>query len=385
MCSKKFVGERLKSARIYRGLTITELAKKIGISKQVISQYENEDTIPTFETLFEIMKCLKFPREHFSQEVAPNRVGATYFRALLTTNKKDRLEHIEKINYLIGIYKVLSNYITFPELNLPKIDSEKQTIEEIAQNLRNHWEIGNQPIDDIIYLLEKNGIIVTTYKTNTNDIDAYSQLNENKYIIVLSNNKNSAARRQFDAAHELGHILLHAWSEDIEALSREEFKERENQAHEFASAFLLPKDSFKKEVSLYPTDLEYYVQLKKKWKVSIQAMARRAHQLGEITFNQYQYLMRLISKNGWRKEEPLDKTLQIIEPTLLNKSIDLLLDNGVFTEEEFLQELIDNNVALDSEEVELLLNLPKNKLSIRKRQPESIVTLKPQESRRKEN
>ena len=60
----------------------------------------------------------------------------------------------------------------------------------------------------------------------------------------MSKNKPSFSRIQFDAAHELGHILLHPKSEDIEAISREEFKFLEKQANEFAASFLLPKEAF---------------------------------------------------------------------------------------------------------------------------------------------
>ena len=64
-------------------------------------------------------------------------------------------------------------------------------------------------------------------------------------------------------AHELGHIILHPWSEDLEAISKDEFRAREKQANMFASSFLLPKHSFSQDVSAYPTSLEYYVSLKK--------------------------------------------------------------------------------------------------------------------------
>lgn len=84
------------------------------------------------------------------------------------------------------------------------------------------------------------------------------------YIIALSSNKESAARINFDIAHELGHIMLHEWSEDEEVLSREEFKAKEKEANEFAAAFLLPEASFVPEVSLDPQKLDFYVQLKRR-------------------------------------------------------------------------------------------------------------------------
>ena len=48
MIEKKFYGERLRSARMYRGLTLTELAKRTEISKQSISLYENDNNTPDY-------------------------------------------------------------------------------------------------------------------------------------------------------------------------------------------------------------------------------------------------------------------------------------------------------------------------------------------------
>ena len=83
----------------------------------------------------------------------------------------------------------------------------------------------------------------------------------------------------------------------------------------FAGAFLLPAESFIKDVRAYPTDLKYYLWLKRKWRVSVAAMVYRSRQLEIITSNQHQYMMRQISKNGWRKQEPDD------EPYFLNENI----------------------------------------------------------------
>lgn len=380
MKNPKFNGERLKSARTYRGLTLQELADKIGVKKQAISLYENGKIIPEPEKLFNLIKNLKFPKEYFFQESLNVQTATTYFRALLTTNKKDRNQQVEKIKYLTGFYKVLNNYIDFPKLNLPEdIDTDRNSIEEIAMELREYWELDDKPIKNLVFLLEKNGIVVTSCPTETTNVDAFSQLikvdGEDRFFVVLSEDKQSATRTQFDAAHELGHILLHPWSEDIETLSREEFKEREKQANEFAAAFLLPKDSFIEDL-LYPTNLNFYIELKKKWRTSISAMIMRARNLEVLSFNQYQYLMRQMAMKGWKKREPMDDTLKITKPTLLSKAVDLLLDNEVFDKSSFIQEFYDNNLALDSEEIENLLSLEKGKLSINISPEKNVLSLK---------
>src|SRR5690606_30758070 len=92
-----FNGDRLKAARVYRGKTIAELADEVLVSKQSISQYENGKANPSLETLLKLISALGFPREYFYEKDNESiKVGTTYFRALLTTNKKDRLSQEEK-------------------------------------------------------------------------------------------------------------------------------------------------------------------------------------------------------------------------------------------------------------------------------------------------
>jgi len=365
-----FNGTRLKSARKYRGKTIVELANDIGISKQAISQYENGTIYPVFEILMKIINTLKFPREYFYEKDSINiGLGNTYFRASSKLTKKEEGIENEK-SILVGkIFSILNEYIEFPKLNLPSIDPEL-SIQEIAMKVREYWRLGEEPIQDIIYILEKNGITITSMNTNTENVDAFSQRQdingEAHYIIVLGNDKGSATRRQFSAAHELGHIIMHDAFLELDCLSKEEQREIENQAHEFASAFLLPSNTFSRDISVYPTNLDYYIQLKKKWKTSISAMLVRANNLGILTYSSYQTLMRKISKMGWRKNEPLDDTLIISQPTLLKRAVNILIDNDILNQEEFIKELSKNKISLLGEEIESLLGLDKGRLKFKK-------------------
>ena len=381
---KIFNGQRLRQARLYNGLSINDLAEILGVTKQAISQYETQNVTPEFEKMRILTEKLKFPSSYFFQrDIYDVNTKTTYFRALLSANKNARLQQQVKLKHLAIIYQVLSKYLEFPILNIPKFKYDnKLDFEQIALELRNYWNIGEKPIDNISHLLERNGIIVASYPVNQNNIDAYSQKikveGNDRYIIVLSNDKNLAARSNFDAAHELGHILLHDWNIDIEELSREDFKQQEMEANYFAAAFLLPKNAFLRDVSLYPRDLKYYIELKKKWKVSISAMLIRANRLGVLTDNQYQYLMKQMAINNWRKREPLDNVLIKQEPILLNKSIEILMQNNIFNPQEFMDELAENQLSMKPEEVEMLLNLDKGTLSIEQEQYSiaSIIKIK---------
>lgn len=54
-------GDLIKKARIEAGLTQAELAKKLGITPQVISQYERGVKNPKFETVAKIAAVLDIP------------------------------------------------------------------------------------------------------------------------------------------------------------------------------------------------------------------------------------------------------------------------------------------------------------------------------------
>lgn len=360
-------GERLKKARIYRELSVSDLAEQSECSRQSIYMYEKEKTkrvdLNTIETL---AKAVKFPERFLCETDMKAEIGSTYFRALLTTSSKYRESQIQKMEFLADIFVFLQEYLEFPHHAIP--DCAGQTPEEAAATLRREWHLGTRPIENIVSLVESNGIIVTKFSVDTNDIDAFSQLvrigDEDIYLIGYSENKTAASRIHFDIAHELGHICLHGWSEDIEKIDRDEFKKREKEANEFAAAFLLPGESFAKDAAVNPKSIPAYTELKRKWKVSIQAMARRSFSLGLITMEEYQEIIRTLQRRGMRKQEPLDNMLVTASPTLLKTAVIMLLTENVFTPQEFMDELSYNyNLSLYPKEVESLLDLPRGTLN----------------------
>ena len=366
---KNFNGEQLKKARVYRGYTVGELAELSGYQRQTISMYENGKSTPIdISVIMNLSRVLNFPPQFFTDQSVKLSSGSTYFRALLTTNKKYRNQQEQKMEFVAALYSFIQEYVDFPELNLPEIPCDVSP-EEAAGILRKHWGLGDRPISNLIYTVEENGIIVTSFKTETDDVDAFSKMieieGEQRYFIGYSSNKTSAARIHFDVAHELGHICLHGWSEDVESLSKEEFKEREEQAHRFAAAFLLPESTFRRDVIAGPYSLPYYKQLKQKWKVSMAAMIRRAYTLNIISADDYQMLVRTMQRRSIWKNEPLDDVLITSEPSLLRTSVMMLLSEKVFNPNEFVVELsFDFGLSLYSEEIEHLLNLPENTLQV---------------------
>lgn len=390
MNKNEFHGNRLKNARLLRAKTITALAEETGISKQSISLYENEECKPEYSRAIAMANALGIPVSFFfSKDTNRAATPATYFRSLTSATKLSRMSQSIKLEYVAKMYEALLEYIDFPVLDLPHIEYSGiynaydeaslaamcNEIETVAAKVRDYWNIGMNPITDLQYILEAHGIIVTGFDTNIDDIDAFSQrtiLNGLEVcFIAVDQGRKPEGRIRFDMAHELGHLLIHPWSEDIDSLPKEEFKLREIEANMFASAFLLPCDTFGQDVCRYPTEIEYYLWLKNKWKVSVQAMMYRARQLKIISGNQYQYMMRQISKKGWRKSEPGDKPY-FLGDNIFQGAIEILLEEGGLTEEGILRMFERNGVALYPSEIEELLHIKEGTLLPRATLPKVI-------------
>ena len=375
MNTQKFNGQRLKEALQFREKKMTELADETGISKQSLSLYANDGNVPPFDNVIKIARALDFPTDFFmSEDLCTASTGNTYFRSQASATKKSRNAQKIKLEYVSKMYEVILNYMNVPELNIPdtsainvpediaNVDSDQAVneIEKLAKLVREHWDLGNGPIDNLQYALQSNGIIVTGFRDVDTDIDAFSQQitidGKVVYIIALAIGSKPIERLRFDMAHELGHILMHTWGEDNEDISKDEFNAREKQANMFASALLLPNETFSKSVSAYPTNIDYYLALKKKWKVSMQAMMYRARQLDIISTNQFQYMMRTMSKNGNRTHEPGDKTGEIGD-TIFQAALDMLFEGGYLTVRELLKEFGRYGIYLSQHDLENLMYL----------------------------
>lgn len=354
-----FNGERLRAARQFRGMTIGEVAKEIGLTTQSVSQFEKNKTEPKVENLFRIVNLLGFPREYFYEKDASDiTVGNTYFRSLSTTTAKNRKMQIEKVKLLAKIYEGIEEYITFPEFNIGV--GNLLDVEELAHYVREQWQLGDEPIFNIIDIMEQYGIIVANSFDSNNDIDAYchvEMINNSVVPIVVLGNDRNYFRQQFSAAHELGHVLTDGIFE-VEELTKLEYKNMEQYMNQFAGALLIPKNMFLNDLAgRGKTEFRFYVELKKKYRVSAAALIVRAKQLGAISMNQYQYLMKQRSNDGYIKEEPYDKQVATCEPRYLKHAMKMLIEDRRITGTEFMRVLQKHGLSINSHMVEELLGL----------------------------
>lgn len=326
--------KQLKRARLSRGLSMSELAKRSGVLRQSISKYEMGTSEPRGESLLKIINVLDYPMSFFSQKNVDHNMGAVFFRSQAASTNKLRDMQAVRLQDIVDCYDYLSEYINFPKFDMSNVldmdigSLSDEIIERTANNLRVKWNIGEGPINDLSHVLEANGIIIAETNMSSRKLDAVSQFIDGRPFIALTDNHESAVRRRFSEAHEVGHIILHNSIESIFALDNTKYKKvLEYQANYFASCFLMPQVPFMK--SLLSTSLDFYIELKKTWKVSIAAMIKRTSQLGLLSEDQILYLNKKLSWNKWRKEEPLDDSIEVEKPVIFKRSLAMLLESGL--------------------------------------------------------
>ena len=184
--------------------------------------------------------------------------------------------------------------IQLPSVDIPNL-SDEESPEAAAEALRHHWGIGELPVSNMIHLLESKGVRIYSLAIEAREVDAFSMWKEEVPFIFL-NSRKSSERSRYDAAHELGHLVLHRHGGP-------RGKDAEKEANAFASAFLMPRASVLAHATRFPT-LATLVSLKSIWKTSVAALCHRLRSVNMLTEWQYRLLYIQISKNRFRTEEP---------------------------------------------------------------------------------
>lgn len=360
-----FVGARLREAREARGLSGLALSELVGVTSSAISDYELKGTSPRPEVMDRICDALNLPLAFFTRPVVERERNTVHYRSLSAATKAHRTRGERRHDWLIEIVTYLREYVTFPESNVPQIDVPEDPtelshdrIEQIAGEVRWHWSLSEGPISNVVLLLENKGVIVTRGALGAQTLDAFSRFGEvdGAPYIFLGDDKGSAARSRFDAAHELAHLVLHRRVKNSVARKSELFKLMEDQAHRFAGAFLLPERSFGKEFTY--AGLDAFLALKPRWRVSVGLMIKRVENLGWIGETQAQALWIQYGRRRWRGHEPLDDKLPVEEPRLLRRAVELLVSRGVQTVED-----IRFRNPFATSDIEQLVGLPSGFLS----------------------
>ncbi len=336
--ARRLIPARLIEGRLAKGLNQSELATLVGVSRQAVSSYEQGDKAPEPETMMAISRALEQPINFFLTHPPKNfgPLSVSFFRKTGADTKRRNMACEVYARWFSQAAFTFEAFANFPEVSIPSfepasVDTNRYDdleIEDIAERVRSHFGLGLGPISNVVRLMESVGVVMCRLEMEGEKVEAFSFWSGSRPFVFLASDKDSGARARYDAAHELGHLVLHRWVGADEIEDKARLKEIEREADRFAGAFLLPRKSFPNEV--YSPRLGAFVELKKRWKVSIQAMIYRCKNLGIFDEQQVTNLYKQISFKNWRSREPLDGPdgLPLERPILLGKIATLVLESG---------------------------------------------------------
>lgn len=344
-----FNGRSLMSIRILHNESRSQLAKILDVSEQAIWQYEQGIIEPQTINLLKLTRHFKVNLQYFLQEF-DEKIHFSHnnlaYRLADDLNNRNIATEVEFLKHCGSIIRYLEEALISPPNKIVilrnKIMSrylstdnrDSSFFETIAQEARDYLNITDN--EHLLSSLELSGIHIFE-KPIIGKADAYSTWSSDNVAFIVLGSAKTAVRRNFDLAHELGHLLMH-FEIDIQHLDKNQLKDIEHEANSFASCFLLPKNNICQDLNSLAryTNPDNYLPLKQKYYVSIQALEMRAFKLGYLNPKQHSYFYRQLHAKGYKKLEPLDKEMPYKRPTKIRYLFDLTLKNNLYSLDEIL-------------------------------------------------
>jgi Zn-dependent peptidase ImmA (M78 family)/transcriptional regulator with XRE-family HTH domain len=314
-----FTPARLTLARERRGLTKKQVAEQISVSTRAMTSFEAGEVTPAPLTIARLADVLRFPASFFdAQELEQIPTEAASFRSLSKMSAANRHAALAAGSFALALHDWVSDRFRLPEPAVPKLGPGVDP-ETAAHIVRAEWNLGEKPISNVVHLLEARGVRVFSLTQECHEVDAFSLWRSSQPFIFL-NTQKSGEHSRFDAAHELGHLVLH-WHHEAP-----QGKQPEAEANRFAAAFLMPAASLTASAPRLP-NLQDLIRGKRRWKVSVAAYTHRLHELKLLTAWQYRTLFVDISQRGYRINEP--NGIQRETSQILNKVFTTLRREGI--------------------------------------------------------
>ncbi|MEW5251469.1 helix-turn-helix domain-containing protein [Microbulbifer sp. 2201CG32-9] len=302
-----FNPSRLTIARKRRRLTGRELAGFAGITPKHLSGIEKGKVENVGDaTITALAKALSYPVAFFAgNDIDMPTKDTAAFRSLSAMSAKEREAALSAGSLAHLLADWASERFNLPELDLIDIDARHgMSPEASAKALRSYWGLGERPVSNVVKLLESKGIRIFSLAEDTKNVDAFSCWRNGVPYIFLNTFK-TAERSRFDAMHELGHLVLHRHG-------KPQGRQAESEADSFASYFLMPSMDLVANIP-FVTSLKQLVQAKKRWGVSVAALAYRLHKAGKLSDWQYRnFCMRINKQFGQSEPDGLPRERSIV-------------------------------------------------------------------------
>ena len=315
------LGESIKLRREILRISLRDLANRISVSHTTVNKYEKNILVPDSQCLIQLSEILQIPVASLlrpqNEKIQLNQMAFRSKKMKKRDEKQINAETKEWLARYLQIEKLSGNHRAFEmPRGFPRKILSFDDAEEAAKDLRNVWDLGSDPLENLTNLLEDKGIKIGIIRGITK-FDALFTECGNDPIIVMKDGL-PRARQRFSLAHELGHCLLEV----------EEGIDTEKAMHRFAGSLLVPAEKviFELGPRRNKLSIKELLLLKEKYGLSMAAWIYRAKDLGIISSAFYVEIQKIFSRQGWKKEEPGDT----IDGKIIHGEVPVLMSTLVF-------------------------------------------------------
>jgi len=305
---------RLKQARLLRGLSLRELSEEVGtVSHVALTKYERGEIKPSTEILVSLCKALGRTPDQMFRPVRATLSNVSFRKRKSYSEKQTRMV-LELVRSRLEDYLEAEEFV--PEqvkpapkqLSLPANfkSGDLEPVRKLAAQLRSEWGLNEEPIPNLVELLEDRGYRVIQINLDEKGFDG-CEVTELRALIIGTWPDHSVARMRLTLAHELAHSLL---NDSVTKLGLTE-KEAESVMNTFAAEFLLPTASLKRYLGEHRTAITMaeLEEVKLRFGISIGAIVYALRSLGIINESAHRRFYTQIVPT-WKKDgEPGDDAL----------------------------------------------------------------------------
>ncbi len=296
------IGQRLKVARSAAGLSLRRLQEEIGnlVTAQAIGKYERNESMPSSGVLIALADALDVSVDYLvgDQEIV---LEAVEFRKKSITSKREESQVEANVLHLLERYLLVEKLLQLRSVEWHSPREGPYPVKDIAEadlaarSLRDYWCLGNDPIPNLVELLEAQGIKVLSFSlTNIDGLTAHVRHSGKGTVpVIVVNSQDWGERQRFTLTHELGHLVM----------SVDNGVDAEKAAHRFAGAFLMPADALWATIGKHRTSISLgeLLELKRLFGASVQAITYRCKDLGIFSEAAFRRLFNDFDRFGWRR------------------------------------------------------------------------------------